>query len=272
MFTGIITDMGEVTSIDKHGDWKIRIRTKFNMNDVPIGASIACSGVCLTVVEKGADDFLVQVSDETLSKTGIGQWEIGTKINLELSLKLGDELGGHLVFGHVDGLAEVISITPINDSHEVIVALPEQMTHYVAPKGSIALDGTSLTINHVKDNNIYLNIIPHTWEVTSFGTIQVGQKLHVEVDMLARYVIRGWHEIIHRNRRVEMDKNWETSLTRRFFISLLTYLVVSAVLLMIGTEGWYAAACIPVIGYLLSTLTLPFVKKKYIANKMYEGI
>lgn len=190
MFTGIITDMGEVTSIDKSGDWKIRIKTKFDMGPVPIGASIACSGVCLTVVEKGADDFLVQVSDETLSKTAIGQWAVGTKINLEQSLKMGDELGGHLVFGHVDGLAEVVSITPVNDSHEVVMALPQNLKHLAAAKGSIALDGTSLTVNAVNDNQIYLNIIPHTWNVTSFGQLKVGQKIHVEADMLARYVAR----------------------------------------------------------------------------------
>lgn len=190
MFTGIITDMGEVSAIDKAGDWTITIKTGFDMKPVPIGASIACSGVCLTVVEKGDDHFIVQVSDETLSKTAIGQWEVGTKINLEQSLKLGDELGGHLVFGHVDGLAEVVSITPVNDSHEVIVALPEHLKHLAAAKGSIALDGTSLTVNAVNDNRIHLNIIPHTWQVTSFGALKVGQKLHVEADMLARYVAR----------------------------------------------------------------------------------
>jgi riboflavin synthase len=272
MFTGIITDMGEIVSIDKQGDWKIRIRTKFNMNDMPIGASIACSGVCLTVIERGVDGFLVQVSQETLDKTGINQWQVGTKINLEQSLKLGDELGGHLVFGHVDGLGEIISITPVMDSHEVVVALPEQMMHLVAPKGSIALDGTSLTVNHVKDNNIYLNIIPHTWDVTSFGSIAVGQKLHVEIDMLARYVIRGFHEAVNRNRRVELNKDWDTSLTHRFLIAILTYIVAAAVMLTIGVEVWYVVAGIPVVGYLVSTLFLPFVKKKYIENKMYEGI
>lgn len=190
MFTGIITDMGIIAAIDKSGDWKIRIKTKFDMGPVPIGASIACSGVCLTVVEKDTDSFLVQVSDETLSKTAIAQWDVGTKINLEQSLKMGDELGGHLVFGHVDGLAEVVSIMPINDSHEVIVALPDNLKHLAAAKGSIALDGTSLTVNAVNDNKIHLNIIPHTWNVTSFGSIKVGQKLHVEADMLARYVAR----------------------------------------------------------------------------------
>ena len=190
MFTGIITDRGEVTSIDKTGDWKIRIKTGFDMNVVPIGASIACSGVCLTVVKKDAASFLVQVSQETLDKTAIGQWAVGSKINLEQSLKMGDELGGHLVFGHVDGLAEVISITPVMDSHEVIFALPDALKHLAAAKGSIALDGASLTVNAVDDNLIYINLIPHTWNVTSFGQLRVGQKIHVEADMLARYVAR----------------------------------------------------------------------------------
>jgi riboflavin synthase len=199
MFTGIITDMGEIVSIDKQGDWKIRIKTSYTMKNVQIGASIACSGVCLTVVEKdegifnqfdSSGWFLVQVSQETLDKTAIGQWAVGTKINLEQSLKLGDELGGHLVFGHVDGLGEVVSITQVMDSHEVIVALPDNLKHLAAAKGSIALDGTSLTVNAVNDNKIHLNIIPHTWQVTSFGQLKQGQKLHVEADMLARYVAR----------------------------------------------------------------------------------
>lgn len=190
MFTGIITDMGEVVSIDKQGDWKIRIRCGFDMQSVPIGASIACSGVCLTVIEKDENSFLVQVSKESLDKTAIEQWQVGSKINLEQSLKMGDELGGHLVFGHVDGLAEVVSITPVMDSHEVVFALPENMKHLVAAKGSVALDGTSLTVNAVNDNKISINIIPHTWQVTSFGQIKIGQKIHVEADMLARYVAR----------------------------------------------------------------------------------
>lgn len=190
MFTGIITDMGEVVSIDKQGDWKIRIRCGFDMAAVPIGASIACSGVCLTVIEKDANSFLVQVSKESLEKTAIEQWQTGTKINLEQSLKLGDELGGHLVFGHVDGLAEVVSITPVMDSHEVVFVVPEKLKHLVAAKGSVALDGTSLTVNAVNDNRIHINIIPHTWQVTSFGQLKVGQKVHVEADMLARYVAR----------------------------------------------------------------------------------
>ena len=190
MFTGIITDQGTITSIDKQGDWKIRIQTGFDMGPVPIGASIACSGVCLTVVEKDTNSFLVQVSQETLNKTAIGSWEEGQKINLEQSLKMGDELGGHLVFGHVDGLAEVVSITPTGDSRHVVVRLPNELKHFAAAKGSIALDGISLTVNNVRDDLVDLMIIPHTWAVTSWGDLKVGQKIHMEIDMLARYVAR----------------------------------------------------------------------------------
>jgi riboflavin synthase len=190
MFTGIITDLGKVLSIEKQGDWKIRIGTNFDMRPVAIGASIACSGVCLTVIEKDDNSFSVQVSQETLNKTAIGDWKAGTEINLEQSLKMGDELGGHLVFGHVDGLGEVISITQMGDSRHVQVKLPETLKHLAAAKGSIALDGISLTVNAANDNTIDLMIIPHTWAVTSWGQLTVGQKIHVEADMLARYVAR----------------------------------------------------------------------------------
>ncbi len=190
MFTGIITDLGKVLSIEKQGDWKIRIGTNFDMRPVAIGASIACSGVCLTVIEKDDSSFTVQVSQETLDKTAIGQWNVGTEINLEQSLKMGDELGGHLVFGHVDGLGEVTRIEQAGDSRHVVVKLPEHLKHLAAAKGSIALDGISLTVNAANDNEIHLMIIPHTWAVTSWGNLAVGQKVHVEADMLARYVAR----------------------------------------------------------------------------------
>lgn len=190
MFTGIIVDRGIVTAIDKQGDWTFTIATGQNLNAVPLGASIACSGVCLTVISKTAQSFDVQVSAETLSKTRLADWGVGTHINLEYSLKMGDELGGHLVFGHVDGLAEIASITPVADSHEIIFTLPSNLMPMVAAKGSIALDGVSLTVNKVQGQQIWINIIPHTWDVTSFGQAQPGQKIHVEIDMLARYVAR----------------------------------------------------------------------------------
>jgi riboflavin synthase len=190
MFTGIITSKGRVAHIDKSGDWKIRIETDFDMKTIAIGASIACSGVCLTVMNMGAHDFTVQVSRETLDKTVVGTWAVGTPINLEQSLKMGDELGGHLVFGHVDGVGDVVSIAPAGDSHHVRVRLPGHVKHLAAAKGSIALDGISLTVNAVQDDIIDLMIIPHTWAVTSWGQLTVGQKIHVEADMLARYVAR----------------------------------------------------------------------------------
>lgn len=190
MFTGIITDKGEITAIDKSGDWKIRIACGLDMDTMPIGASIACSGVCLTVIEKDSSGFLVQVSQETLDKTAIGDWYAGKKINLESSLKMGDELGGHLVFGHVDGLAELVSVTPVMDSHAMVFALPDHLEHLAAAKGSIALDGVSLTVNAIEGRHIHINIIPHTWQVTGFSELRAGEKVHVEADMLARYVSR----------------------------------------------------------------------------------
>ena len=190
MFTGIIVDRGTVTSIDKQGDWVIDIKAGYSLDHIPIGASIACSGVCLTVITKDTHTFRVQVSAETLSKTAIGQWDVGTFVNLEYSLKMGDELGGHLVFGHVDGLAQIDSITPVGDSHEMIFRLPTDLMPMVAAKGSIALDGVSLTVNQVEGDRIWINIIPHTWQVTSFGQSKAGQAVHVEIDMLARYVAR----------------------------------------------------------------------------------
>ncbi len=190
MFTGIIVERGTVTAIKKEGDWLFDIATPSDLSAVPIGASIACSGVCLTVITKTAHTFQVQVSAETLSKTALSAWDVGTVVNLEYSLKMGDELGGHLVFGHVDGLARIASITPVGESHEVIFQLPADLMPMVAVKGSIALDGVSLTVNDVTDDRININMIPHTWHVTGFGQAVVGQAVHVEIDMLARYVAR----------------------------------------------------------------------------------
>ncbi len=192
MFTGLILDIGRVLATDRPQgkDLLLRIGTRLDLSNTPIGASIACSGVCLTVIRKGPDWFEVEASDETLSKTLVGHWQVGRPINLEFSLKLGDELGGHLVYGHVDGLATVVSITPEAGSHRVHISLPSDYARYVAPKGSIALDGVSLTVNAVEKDGFDINIIPHTWEATTFASYKPGDKIHFEVDMLARYVAR----------------------------------------------------------------------------------
>lgn len=191
MFTGIITAQGTITSVDKtRGDARFVIDTPWDMAPVPMGASIACSGCCLTVVEKTASSFTVDVSEESLSKTSLRQWGEGTKINLESSLKFGDELGGHLVSGHVDGLATLVGITPEGDSHRLKIRVPQSLKQFIAPKGSVALDGISLTVNEVEDDVFGVNIIPHTWVVTTLGQRKVGDVLNLEVDMLARYVAR----------------------------------------------------------------------------------
>lgn len=190
MFTGIITDLGRIVSIDTSGDLKIGISTTYDLSKINLGDSIACCGVCLTVVDKSDSVFYFQVSQETIAKTMLGSWKVGDMVNLEASLKLGNPLGGHLVFGHVDGLAEVTKITPSGDSLHVEVRLPADLKQFAAAKGSITLDGISLTTNDVKDDIVHLMIIPHTQEVTSWKNLAVGQKVHVEIDMLARYVSR----------------------------------------------------------------------------------
>ena len=191
MFTGIITAQGTVAKVDEtRGDKRFVIETPWDMTSVPIGASIACSGCCLTVVEKTENSFTVDVSAESLSKTNLNDWSEGSKLNLESSLKFGDELGGHLVSGHVDGLAVLESITPEGDSHRLKIRVPQNMKHFIASKGSVALDGISLTINEVEDDIFGVNIIPHTWDVTTLGQRKVGDKLNLEIDMLARYVAR----------------------------------------------------------------------------------
>lgn len=191
MFTGIITDMGEVVALDKNrGDVRYTIKTSFDMNTIDMGASICHSGCCLTVVEKGTDWFCVDVSLESLDKTTLGSWDVGTKINLERSLKMGDELGGHIVSGHVDGVAEILSIKPEGDSHRLKIRIPEGFEGFIAQKGSVALDGISLTVNEVEGNVFGINIIPHTWDVTTLGQKQVGDYLNFEIDPLARYVAR----------------------------------------------------------------------------------
>jgi riboflavin synthase len=190
MFTGLIQDIGKVRSIDKDGDWRIVIETGMDMARHELGASIACSGCCLTVVEKGSDWFSVDVSAESLSKTIINDWEEGARINLEPSLRLGDELGGHIVSGHVDGLAELIDIKEDNDSWRLKIKVPQTLSQYIASKGSVALDGISLTVNEVDGDVFGVNIIPHTWEHTTLSDRKVGDRLNLEIDMLARYVAR----------------------------------------------------------------------------------
>ena len=196
MFTGLIQDVGSVVSVDKtRGDARIRIATAIDLARESIGASIACSGCCLTVVEKGSSSdgqgwFDVDVSAESLSKTAIGAWDVGSAVNIEPSLRLGDEMGGHIVSGHVDGLATLESITPEGDSYRLKIRVPQDLAHFIASKGSVALDGISLTVNEVDDNVFGVNIIPHTWDKTSLGQAKEGQSLHLEIDMLARYVAR----------------------------------------------------------------------------------
>lgn len=191
MFTGIIKTMGTVVNVDNdRGDPRFYIQSDLNMDKIAIGASVCHAGCCLTVIEKKDDIFAVDVSAETLSKTTLGQWTQGTKINLEPSLKVGDELGGHIVSGHVDGVAKIISITPEGDSHRLVIEAPQELAKFIAPKGSVALDGISLTVNAVNDNQFGINIIPHTWDVTTLGKKKVGDYLNIEIDLMARYAAR----------------------------------------------------------------------------------
>lgn len=190
MFTGIITDVGTIEEIIENDDISFKIQTNYDLSNVAIGASICCSGACLTVVEKGSDWFLVDVSSETISKTNLGSWKKGTLINLERSLKIGDELGGHIVTGHVDGLADVISIETIGASRKLTLGAPDDLKYFIAQKGSVTLNGVSLTVNNVDNNRFDVNIIPHTSEVTTFKNLQNGDKVNIEIDILARYVSR----------------------------------------------------------------------------------
>jgi riboflavin synthase len=198
MFTGIITDVGTIAQLNQGGDLRARINTQYDMDTVDIGASIACNGVCLTVVTKGIDNdqnwFDVEISAESVSKTNINAgrkaWTIGQRINLERALKLGDELGGHIVSGHVDGVAEITDITPVGDSSVVTFRVPHDLSAFIAQKGSVTLDGTSLTVNDVDGDTFNVNLIPHTKECTTWGDIAVNDKINLEIDTLARYVAR----------------------------------------------------------------------------------
>ena len=190
MFTGIITTIGRLEAITDKGDRRLRISCDWGCAAIDIGASIACSGICLTVIDRQEHWFEVAASAETMAVTTLGDWQQGDGLNLERALCLGDELGGHIVSGHVDGLAVVTSITPVGDSHVVWLEAPQSLAKFVAPKGSVALDGVSLTVNTVKGNAFSLNIIQHSWDVTGWGQAVVGQKMNMEIDMLARYVAR----------------------------------------------------------------------------------
>lgn len=190
MFTGIVTDIGEVRRLERRGDLRARIGTAYDTDTIDIGASIACSGVCLTVVQMGKDWFEVEISAETLDKTTIGGWAEGTRVNLERALKVGDELGGHIVSGHVDGLARIVGMQPEGDSVRYTFDAPRALARFIAPKGSVALDGTSLTVNEVDGTRFGVNIIPHTQEVTTWGGSKVGDAVNLEIDTLARYVAR----------------------------------------------------------------------------------
>lgn len=190
MFTGIITDIGRIHAIEGDADKRFSIQTAYDMDSVGIGASIACSGVCLTVVAKGADFFTVDVSRETLSCTVLGGWEIGTPVNLERALKVGDELGGHIVTGHVDGVGTVLERRPDGDSIRLTISLPGALSRYVARKGSVTVDGVSLTVNGAGDSDFDVNIIPHTATHTTLGALAEGDEVNLEIDVLARYVER----------------------------------------------------------------------------------
>lgn len=190
MFTGIITDIGRIERLEHRGDLRARIGTGYDTSTIDMGASIACDGVCLTVVGTGKGWFDVDISAETLSKTNLDLWADGRAVNLERALKVGDELGGHIVSGHVDGVAEIVGMADEGDSTRVTFRAPEALAKYIAPKGSVALNGTSLTVNEVAGREFGINIIPHTKEVTTWGAAELGDPVNLEIDTLARYVAR----------------------------------------------------------------------------------
>ena len=194
MFTGIVTDIGRVRAVAETArDRRYEIETSWDVSGIDMGASISHAGCCLTVVEKADGWFAVEVSGETLDKTTLGRWKAGDPVNLERAAKLGDEMGGHVVSGHVDGLGTVVSIEPVGGSHKVVVEAPAPLHRYIAAKGSITVDGVSLTVNAVDGQRFDLNIIPHTWEATTLGRLKTGDPVNLEIDMLARYLAR-WQE------------------------------------------------------------------------------
>ena len=190
MFTGIVTDLGAVRSVEKRGDSRFLVATGYDMEGVAIGASIACSGACLTVVDKGPDWFATDVSAETLARTTLGDWGPGTRVNLERPLRAGDELGGHIVLGHVDGVGKIAGREPVGDSVRLEITAPDSLARFIAEKGSIAVDGIALTVNRVAGARFEVNVIPHTLACTTLGAAALGARVNLEVDVLARYVAR----------------------------------------------------------------------------------
>jgi riboflavin synthase len=195
MFTGIVTDIGTVTKVEKPGDTRVTIATVYDTSAIDLGASIACSGACMTVVATAPGSFTIDVSGESVACTASGKWEEGARLNLERALKLGDELGGHIVTGHVDGVGRVVSVSEVGGSHSVRIRVDAEIAPYMAQKGSVTVDGVSLTVNDVEDapdgSSIFaLNIIPHTWEVTALSSLKPGSEVNIEIDVLARYLAR----------------------------------------------------------------------------------
>jgi riboflavin synthase len=190
MFTGIVTDLGHVKRMRRGGLLDLTIATAFDTSAISIGASIACSGACLTVVKTGAGEFSVQASAETVACTTTGEWVVGTPVNLEKSLRVGDELGGHLVAGHVDGIARIVERRREAESVRFVFEVPDGLERFIAPKGSVALDGVSLTVNEASGTRFGVNIIPHTLACTNFGAAKPGQRMNLEIDQIARYVAR----------------------------------------------------------------------------------
>ncbi len=190
MFTGIVTDLGRVRAVEARGDSRFVFETGYDTADLAMGASVACSGACLTVVDKGAGWFAVDVSAETLSKTTLGGWQAGTPVNFERALKVGEELGGHLVSGHVDGVAPLVAAGEEGDSRRLTFEAPAELARFIAAKGSVTLDGVSLTVNEVEGRRFGVNIIPHTAAVTSLGGLAVGDRVNLEIDLVARYLQR----------------------------------------------------------------------------------
>lgn len=194
MFTGIVTDIGRIVAAEQRGDLRLRIACGYDMDTVPLGGSIACSGVCLTVIDKGPDWFAVDVSTETRARTAPGQWEEGRRLNLERALRLGDELGGHIVTGHVDGIGAVLAAEPVGDSRAVTIAAGAEIAPYIASKGSVCIDGVSLTVNQVEPLaegvRFGINLIPHTAQHTNLGELEAGREVNIEIDLIARYLER----------------------------------------------------------------------------------